>query len=94
MRSKRDDPQAGNDLFGESLSVAEPVVPPAADKSDDRGRPLADRLRPASLDAVVGQPHLLGPDGALRRMLERGALALQLRDAGLPTTRRSLGVHA
>ncbi len=39
------------------------------------GRPLADRLRPGSLDEVVGQPHLLGPDGALRRMLERGSLA-------------------
>jgi putative ATPase len=32
-------------------------------------RPLADRLRPSRLDEVVGQDHLLGPDGALRRML-------------------------
>ena len=38
-------------------------------------RPLADRLRPATLDAVVGQPHLLGAEGALRRMLDRGSLA-------------------
>ncbi len=33
-------------------------------------RPLADRLRPQSLDEVVGQDHLLGLDKPLRRMLE------------------------
>ena len=38
-------------------------------------RPLADRLRPARLEDVVGQDHLLGPDGTLARMLARGALA-------------------
>ncbi|NHO33597.1 replication-associated recombination protein A [Acetobacter fallax] len=38
-------------------------------------QPLADRLRPARLEDVVGQDHLLGPDGALTRMLERGTLA-------------------
>jgi putative ATPase len=32
-------------------------------------RPLADRLRPATLDAVVGQAHLLGPDGPIGRMV-------------------------
>jgi putative ATPase len=32
-------------------------------------RPLADRLRPERLGDVVGQDHLLGPDGALTRML-------------------------
>jgi putative ATPase len=38
-------------------------------------RPLADRLRPRVLGDVVGQGHLLGPDGALARMLARGSLA-------------------
>ncbi|MGA9864815.1 MAG: replication-associated recombination protein A [Acetobacteraceae bacterium] len=38
-------------------------------------RPLADRLRPRTLDEVVGQDHLVGPDGALTRMLARGSLA-------------------
>ncbi len=38
-------------------------------------RPLADRLRPRSLADVVGQDQLLGPDGALTRMLARGSLA-------------------
>nr|WP_321986794.1 replication-associated recombination protein A [uncultured Lichenicoccus sp.] len=46
-----------------------------AASSGDPLRPLADRLRPLGLDDVVGQPHLLGPDGALRRMLQRGSLA-------------------
>jgi putative ATPase len=36
--------------------------------------PLADRLRPQSLDQVVGQAHLLGRDGTLTRMLEAGSL--------------------
>ena len=37
-------------------------------------RPLADRLRPSNLDQVVGQDHLLGPEGPLRRMLDQGRL--------------------
>ncbi len=41
---------------------------------DDAPPPLADRLRPRSLDEVVGQEHLLGEAGSLRGMLARGAL--------------------
>jgi putative ATPase len=37
-------------------------------------RPLADRLRPASLDEFVGQSHMFGPGKPLRRMLEGGHL--------------------
>jgi len=37
-------------------------------------RPLADRLRPGRLSEVVGQEGLIGPDGALTRMLESGSL--------------------
>ena len=37
-------------------------------------RPLADRLRPQALADVVGQDHLLGPDGALVRLLHGGHL--------------------
>lgn len=44
-----------------------PVAPAA-------NRPLADRLRPQSLDDVVGQEHLLGPSGMLRQMLARRTL--------------------
>ncbi len=36
--------------------------------------PLPDRLRPKSLDEVIGQHHLLGPDGTLRRMIASGRL--------------------
>ena len=37
-------------------------------------RPLADRLRPKQLQDVVGQDHLLGPSGAISRMLASGSL--------------------
>ncbi|MET1410865.1 replication-associated recombination protein A [Roseibium sp. HPY-6] len=37
-------------------------------------RPLADRMRPARLDDVVGQDHLLGPEGTLSRMLKTRTL--------------------
>ena len=37
-------------------------------------RPLADRLRPQTLAEVVGQDHLLGPDGVLTRMLATASL--------------------
>jgi putative ATPase len=36
--------------------------------------PLAERMRPKSLDEVVGQPHLTGEDGALRVVAERGRI--------------------
>ena len=35
-------------------------------------RPLADELRPQTLDEVVGQEHILGPDGMLRRIADSG----------------------
>jgi putative ATPase len=37
--------------------------------------PLADRLRPQKLEDVVGQDHLLGPDGPIRRMVDGGRLS-------------------
>ena len=37
-------------------------------------RPLADRLRPAGLAEVVGQDHLLGPDGPIGRMVAAGKI--------------------
>lgn len=50
------------DLF-ESAGLGESVA-----------RPLADRLRPRTLAEVVGQDHLVGPDGALTRLLENRSL--------------------
>src|SRR3984885_7346919 len=46
----------------------------AAGLERDAPRPLADKLRPQKLVDVVGQDHLLGPDGALTRMLETRSL--------------------
>lgn len=37
-------------------------------------RPLADEIRPQSLDEVVGQKHILGKNGLLRRMIEGGSI--------------------
>jgi len=51
------------DLFDPPRSEA--PTPPA---------PLADRMRPRSLDEVIGQEHLIGPGKVLRRALEDSAL--------------------
>ena len=37
-------------------------------------QPLADRIRPQTLDEVVGQSHILGPEGMLRRIVESGKI--------------------
>ena len=37
-------------------------------------QPLADALRPTTLDEVVGQEHILGPNGVLRRIIENGQI--------------------
>ena len=57
------------DLFADEPPPAAPPGEPAADA------PLADRLRPQSLDEVVGQEHLTGPDGAIGRMVAAGNLS-------------------
>ncbi len=54
-----------------------PKVEKTAEKSAGKQgkRPLADRLRPAELGDVVGQDHLLGPGGPLRKMADSGVLS-------------------
>jgi putative ATPase len=47
----------------------------AAGLTPEAPTPLADRLRPASLEEVVGQDHLLGDGGPIRRMIETRRLA-------------------
>src|SRR4051795_9260905 len=54
---------------------ADENIPPRAAQAPREGAPLADRLRPSSLDDVVGQEHLTGPDGAIGRMVAAGKLA-------------------
>lgn len=46
----------------------------AAGLEDSAPRPLADRLRPKKLSEVVGQGHLIGPDGPIGAMLRNGRL--------------------
>jgi len=53
-----------SDLFGET-----------AVDNEQGARPLADRLRPKTVDEVVGQAHLLGADGALGRMVSLGKIS-------------------
>jgi putative ATPase len=57
------------DLFADQELPSRPADAPSA------SAPLADRLRPRSLDEVVGQEHLTGPDGAIGRMVAAGRLA-------------------
>ena len=47
----------------------------ASPKTPDGPRPLADRLRPRKLAEVIGQTHVLGPDGPLGAMLAAGSLS-------------------
>ncbi|WP_260927539.1 replication-associated recombination protein A [Novosphingobium sp. 9] len=59
-----------SDLFPDAL--------PSSGSTDDTPRedaPLADRLRPRTLDDVVGQEHLTGPEGAIGRMVAAGRLS-------------------
>jgi putative ATPase len=49
-------------------SVTEPLFADAP----EAGAPLAARMRPRSLDEFVGQDHLVGPDGALTRVVQPG----------------------
>ncbi len=44
---------------------------PAHDEAIDKSRPLADRMRPRTLDEFVGQEHILGPGKSLRVQIER-----------------------
>ena len=59
---------AESDLFGPPATAAARAgrAPPA---------PLAERLRPTTLAEVIGQDHLLGPEGAITRMLAQDTLA-------------------
>src|SRR6202007_329254 len=47
----------------------------AAGLTPQAPRPLAERLRPQRLEEVVGQDHLLGPEGPIRRMAEARRLS-------------------
>lgn len=68
-------PGPSDDLFGGAAPEPKPEAEPGRSGKSRRPRPLADRLRPASLAEVIGQEHLLGAEGTLSRMLARGSLS-------------------
>src|SRR4051812_38061601 len=51
------------------MSLFQPI--PGGNNPGDQGRPLADRMRPRTLDEYVGQEHLIGPGKPLRAQIER-----------------------
>ncbi len=55
--------------------MAENLFAAAAEVRLASSAPLAARLRPRSLDEVVGQEHLLGPGKPLRRLIESDRLS-------------------
>ncbi|HLG98709.1 MAG TPA: replication-associated recombination protein A [Bryobacteraceae bacterium] len=54
------------------MSLFEPD--PLASEKDDTSRPLAERMRPVTLDEFVGQQHILGEGKPLRLQIERDQL--------------------
>ena len=54
------------------MSLFEPEM--LAQEHDDAKRPLAERMRPETLDDFIGQEHLLGPGKPLRAQIERDEL--------------------
>jgi putative ATPase len=51
------------------MGLFQPI--PSAEPSTDRTRPLADRMRPRTLEEYAGQVHLIGPGKPLRVQIER-----------------------
>ncbi|MGA3347452.1 MAG: replication-associated recombination protein A [Candidatus Sulfotelmatobacter sp.] len=51
------------------MGLFQPI--PSAEPFTDRTRPLADRMRPRTLEEYAGQEHLIGPGKALRVQIER-----------------------
>jgi putative ATPase len=59
-------------LFDTGDAAADRSARAGQTRVPERDRPLPVRMRPASVDELVGQQHLLGPDSPLRRALEEG----------------------
>jgi putative ATPase len=60
---------------GSAARGSDDLFTPAVEEHLSRAAPLAARLRPRTLDEVVGQQHLLGPDRPLRRLIEADRLS-------------------
>ncbi|MDB4948067.1 MAG: ATPase [Gemmatimonadetes bacterium] len=67
------EPDEGPPPRRDPSSAADPFAPaPRADAGPDPSVPLAERMRPRTLDDVVGQDHLAGPAGTLRKLVGAG----------------------
>ena len=55
--------------------------------------PLADRIRPKTLDDVVGQQHILGPNKVLRRIIESGTIPNMVFYGPSGVGKTTVGVH-
>src|SRR5688572_28072307 len=56
------------------MSLFDEDLPDRSDHADPRSVPLAERMRPRTLDEFVGQPNLIAPERPLRRAIEQDRL--------------------
>src|SRR5918997_584809 len=61
-------PQVSEDLFGGTVGASPAVGGGSLADADRAGLPLAVRMRPRTLEEIVGQAHLLAPGSPLRRL--------------------------
>ena len=57
------------------MSLFDAATPPHEAEATDKKRPLADRMRPITLDEFAGQEHVLGPGKPLRQQIESDQLS-------------------
>ena len=77
------------DLFGNVTSAQSDATSGGALDTPNPDAPLAVRLRPRTIDEIVGQQHLLTPGSPLRRLAE----GRYSRDLHEPTLRGDLGCN-
>src|SRR6478752_2500271 len=75
VRSTEIPPNCWEGLEGEGVSKGPDLFASAVEERLARKAPLAARLRPRTLDEVVGQKHLLGPGKPLRVLIESDRLS-------------------
>ena len=61
-------------LFTSFLPTFFVIYPKCTTFAPDMSEPLAERLRPRSLDDYIGQKHLVGEGAVLRKMIEAGRI--------------------
>jgi putative ATPase len=66
------------DLFGDVVGTQPPTGGGSLADSERAGLPLAVRMRPRSLDEIMGQDHLLAPGSPLRRLAAGEAMSVFL----------------